>query len=68
LERFVAQSKEQYVDLAADLIRDAERLDSLRSELRDRLESSPVMRAEPFARDLEAAFADMWRTWCESKR
>jgi predicted O-linked N-acetylglucosamine transferase (SPINDLY family) len=68
LERLVAHSKEQYVDLAANLIRDGERLSSLRREMRDRLESSPVMHAEPFTRDLEDAFKEMWRTWCDRKR
>lgn len=67
LERLVARSEEQYVDLAAGLMRDADGLAALRRELRHRLESSPVMRAKEFARDLETAFRDMWRTWCEKR-
>jgi predicted O-linked N-acetylglucosamine transferase (SPINDLY family) len=59
------RSEEQYVDLAAGLMRDVEGLAVLRQELRARLQSSPVMNAPDFARGLEAAFRDMWRTWCE---
>jgi protein O-GlcNAc transferase len=64
LGHLVARNEEQYVDLAAGLMRDADGLAVLRRELRHRLESSPVMRANECARGLEAAFRDMWRTWC----
>jgi predicted O-linked N-acetylglucosamine transferase (SPINDLY family) len=67
LEHLVARSEEQYVELAAALIRDASGLAALRRDLRDRIESSPVMDARQFARDLEAAFRTVWRTWCERR-
>lgn len=65
LGHLVARSEEQYVDLAAALIRDADGLAALRRELRERLESSPLMDVDEFTRGLEAAFRDMWRTWCQ---
>jgi predicted O-linked N-acetylglucosamine transferase (SPINDLY family) len=64
LERLVARTREQYVELAAALIRDAPGLAALRRELRDRIESSPVMNAPQFARDVEAAFRTVWQAWC----
>lgn len=64
LESLVARSEQEYVDLAAELMRDAGRLASLRRELRARLEASPVMDASGFARDVESAFRQIWRTWC----
>jgi protein O-GlcNAc transferase len=64
LERLVARTPEQYVELAATLIRDADGLAALRRELRARIESSPVMNARQFARDIEAAFRNAWRAWC----
>lgn len=64
LGHWVARSEAQYVDLAAGLMRDSAGLAALRQELRKRLESSPVMNAPDFTRGLEAAFRDMWRTWC----
>jgi len=65
LERLVARSGEQYVDLAADLIRDTAGLAELRRELRARLETSAVMDAPRFARDFEAALRRAWVAWCE---
>jgi predicted O-linked N-acetylglucosamine transferase (SPINDLY family) len=67
LEHLVARTEERYVELAAELIRDASRLGALRLELRRRLESSPVMDAPQFAGHLEAAFRTVWRAWCESR-
>jgi protein O-GlcNAc transferase len=66
LEHLVARSEDQYVEVAAALIRDESRLSELRGQLRDRLESSPVMDARQFARDFEAALRAAWRSWCES--
>ena len=67
LEHLVARSEEQYVDCAAELIRDQGRLAELRRQLRGRLESSPVMNATQFARDFEAALRPAWRAWCASR-
>jgi protein O-GlcNAc transferase len=64
LERLVAHDKRHYIELAAELIRDKKRLAALRSGLRARLESSPIMDAAAFTRNLEAAYREMWRTWC----
>ena len=64
LGELVASSSEQYLELAAGLLRDGARRAVLRSELRARLERSRVMDAQLFARGLEAAYRDMWRTWC----
>ena len=65
LEQLVTRSAEEYVERAVELIRDQGRLAELRRQLRDRLESSPVMNAAQFARDFEAALRGAWRAWCE---
>jgi predicted O-linked N-acetylglucosamine transferase (SPINDLY family) len=67
LEHLIARNEEQYIELAAGLIRDASGLAALRRELRKRIESSPVMDAKRFARDLEAAFRNAWHAWCERR-
>lgn len=64
----VARSAEQYVELAAGLIRDTSGVAALRRELRERIESSPLMDAPHFARDLESAFRTVWRAWCERRK
>jgi predicted O-linked N-acetylglucosamine transferase (SPINDLY family) len=66
LEHLVTRGEEAYVECAARLMGDTAGLASLRRELRARIESSPVMDAPRFARDLEAAFRQAWHTWCET--
>jgi predicted O-linked N-acetylglucosamine transferase (SPINDLY family) len=64
------------LDLAADtdagftaaalaLAQDLPRLAALRADLRGRLADSPLMDARRFARNLEAAYRQVWRDYCE---
>jgi predicted O-linked N-acetylglucosamine transferase (SPINDLY family) len=64
LPELSARTPEQFVQAAVDLSRDKERLAHLRATLRTRLEQSPLMDAERFARHLEEAFRSMWQRWC----
>ena len=64
----IALSEETYVDLAAGLIRDAAQLRHYRDTLRPQLARSPLLDAGGFARDLEAAYREMWRRWCDVGR
>lgn len=66
LSDLIADDEAQYVQIATDLLHDAERLVSLRRTLRAQLESSPIMNAPQFARDLESVFRDAWKTWCNA--
>jgi predicted O-linked N-acetylglucosamine transferase (SPINDLY family) len=59
----VAQTPEQYVQIAAALARDLPRLAELRRTLRARMQASPLMDAPRFARNVEAAYRQMWRNW-----
>jgi len=67
LDECVARSAAEYIDIAAGLLRDRARLSTLRADLRGRLERSPIMDAPGFTRGLEAAYRQMWRTWCAAK-
>ena len=60
LPELVAGSSDQYVSVASGLARDLERLTGLRSQLRSRLEASPLGDARRFARHLEAAYRTVW--------
>jgi predicted O-linked N-acetylglucosamine transferase (SPINDLY family) len=66
LIELAAHTPEQYVQIAVELAGDLPRLAEMRSTLRRRMEQSPLMDAPAFARDIEAAYRRMWRTWCES--
>lgn len=63
-ELLVARSPQQFVERAAALASDFDRLAALRGSLRERLQRSPLMDATGFARQLEAAYRTAWRTWC----
>jgi predicted O-linked N-acetylglucosamine transferase (SPINDLY family) len=60
----IAQSPQEYIRIAAELAQDLPRLHNLRSTLRQRLEQSPLMDFPKFAQNIEAAYHQMWRTWC----
>jgi predicted O-linked N-acetylglucosamine transferase (SPINDLY family) len=64
LPELAARSEEEYVRIASELAADLPRLGRLRSTLRQRMEQSPLMDAPRFARNLEAAYRQMWRRWC----
>jgi predicted O-linked N-acetylglucosamine transferase (SPINDLY family) len=66
LTELAAQTAEQFVAVAVKLAQDLPRLQELRSTLRQRMEHSPLMDAPRFARNIEAAYRQMWRTWCET--
>jgi protein O-GlcNAc transferase len=66
LTELAAQTTEQFVEIAANLANDLPRLQQLRSTLRQRMEQSPLMDAPKFARNIEAAYRQMWRAWCQT--
>jgi predicted O-linked N-acetylglucosamine transferase (SPINDLY family) len=68
LPELVAESTDEYVRIVGDLGRDLARLNHLRATLRTRMETSLLMDAPRFTRNIEAAYRAMWERWCvESK-
>ena len=63
LQELIAQTSEQYVQIATNLASDLRRLAELRSTLRSRMEKSPLMDVPDYARGIEMAYRDMWRKW-----
>jgi predicted O-linked N-acetylglucosamine transferase (SPINDLY family) len=59
----VAGNPDRYVEIAAALAADPARLAAYRSDLRRHMEASPFCDGRRFARNLEAAYRTMWRTW-----
>jgi len=65
LPELAAGTPEAFVRAAAELAADLDRLRELRLCMRERLLASPLMDHRGFARHLEAAYRQMWRTWCD---
>jgi predicted O-linked N-acetylglucosamine transferase (SPINDLY family) len=65
LKELAAETPEQFVALAAELAGDLPRLQELRGSLRQRMERSPLMDAKRFARNVESAYREIWRRWCD---
>jgi protein O-GlcNAc transferase len=67
LIELITHSPEQFVEIAAILASDLSRLLELRRTLRTRMETSPLMDASRFARNIEAAYRQMWQNWCANQ-
>jgi predicted O-linked N-acetylglucosamine transferase (SPINDLY family) len=65
LRELAAETDEQFVRIAVELCKDLPSLADLRSSMRQKMLSSPLMDAPAFARDIEAAYRKMWKAWCE---
>jgi predicted O-linked N-acetylglucosamine transferase (SPINDLY family) len=60
LMELIAFSPDQYARIAIDLAQDRDRITDLRDRMQDRMLASPLMDAPRFARDMEAAYRQMW--------
>ncbi len=56
LTDLIATSPEEYVKICLRLADDIQYLQTLRKEMRDQMQSSPLMQAEPFTRQLEQLY------------
>ena len=66
LQQLLADGSERYIEIALDLADDRTRLKELRAGLRERMLASPLMDIPRFTRNLEAAYREIWRSWCKS--
>jgi predicted O-linked N-acetylglucosamine transferase (SPINDLY family) len=66
LPELIANSQEEYVQIAVELAKDIPRLRNLHATLRRRMEQSPLMDAPKFARNIEAAYRQIWQKWCKT--
>ena len=68
LEDLTAFSEDDYVNVAARLALDVPRLAALRAGLRARMQSSVLMDAPRFTRNIEVAYRTMWQQWCAQEQ
>lgn len=65
LPELVAESEDDFVRRASELLANPARLARYRSTIRDGFLASPVCAAEPYAAAVGDAFAGMWRRWVD---
>ncbi len=66
LDSLSAETKEQYVQIAVQLAENRETLAEIREGLRARMSGSHLCNRQEFTSSIEAAYADIWQTWCNS--
>jgi predicted O-linked N-acetylglucosamine transferase (SPINDLY family) len=64
LTETIAESAEEYVELAVRLASDLPRLAALRAGLRCRVAESPLCDGKRFAANLTHVLREVWRNWC----
>jgi predicted O-linked N-acetylglucosamine transferase (SPINDLY family) len=65
LDALIAQTPEEYLDIAVSLARAPERLAALRAEMRPRMLGSALVDAKKYTADVERALRRMWQAWCQ---
>jgi predicted O-linked N-acetylglucosamine transferase (SPINDLY family) len=68
LSDLVAHTPKQFIDITSNLASDLLRLAQLRSTLRERMQRSPLIDSQRFARNMEAAYRKMWQRWCADRK
>lgn len=66
LPEFCAETPDDYVQKAVYWSRHLDELAQVRSSLRQKMAASPLRDEKRFAREVEAAYRQMWRTWCRA--
>ncbi|CAN5594920.1 tetratricopeptide repeat protein [soil metagenome] len=61
----IARTEDEYFERALRDAADLAGVAALRESLRARVRASPLMDAQAFARDVEAAYRQMWRQYCD---
>lgn len=67
LPEFIAESTNAYIEIAKRNAADVNKLRVLRSQLRERMQGSPLVDASRFTRNLENAYRHMWTEYCASQ-
>ena len=68
LTDWIADSTDDYLEIAAKLAGSPSQLTELRHSLRPRVGGSPLCDGPAFARKIEAAYRTMWLRWCEKAK
>lgn len=66
MQDWIASDENDYVRIAKNKSADLDALAATRKTLRNRMNHSPLTNGDAFARDMEAAWRNVWQYWCNS--
>lgn len=67
LSEFIAESPDAYIEIAIKNASDLNKLRALRTQLRERMQGSPLVDASRFTQNLENAYHHMWTEYCSGQ-
>ncbi|MEM8955713.1 MAG: hypothetical protein AAGD22_16285 [Verrucomicrobiota bacterium] len=62
-DEWIAETEDDYFQIAVDLAADPQRLNTLRPQIREQMKNSPLCDPETFTRNLESAYRRWWHAW-----
>jgi predicted O-linked N-acetylglucosamine transferase (SPINDLY family) len=65
LTDLVANTPDDYINVASRLAKNLEGLEQLRASLRERMRQSRLCDGKQFTKNLEATYRGIWQQWCE---
>ncbi|HYV39602.1 MAG TPA: tetratricopeptide repeat protein [Gemmataceae bacterium] len=66
LTDWIAETPEQYVEIAMRMGQDVDKLAEMRASLRERVGNSPLCDGKNFTPTVEAVYREIWQRWCGS--
>lgn len=66
LSQLIAKTPDDYVRIAVDLAGDIGKLETLRGNLRETMDQSPLCDGKIFTEILEESYRHMWEKWCSA--
>ncbi len=68
LTDWIAQTPEQYIEIAVQKSRNLQALSQLRQELRDKFSASVIGDTQAYARAVEQEYRTLWQEWCGQRK
>jgi predicted O-linked N-acetylglucosamine transferase (SPINDLY family) len=67
LTELIANTPEAYRQICVQLAKNIEHLQLLRAQLREKMQTSPLMDGTTFTQHLETTYQNLWKTWCNQE-
>lgn len=68
ISELIAETPDKYIEIAVNLSKDLDKLQSLRDNLRDMMAHSPLTDSKRFIQDLDNLYTIIWHNWCQQNQ